>query len=597
MRARSRTSPDRRYPLKADPLKERSPSQHLGPTEITLDAPSDPEQTVPYVPGPCRVHLVEGTGSQSSGELRELLRSRLRSAALLMFGGFAIFLLWHINTFEPTTALPIATFAAHFVVTLVLAAIGFSLCSKCRLTISQLRAVELITFAAPVAFFMLMQHSRTVYYVIEKTQMYPGLSALWLLPVFTYALFIPNDWRRAAVIIAVIAAAPLVTAGITAVMHAQIFEALLAYPRAIVEMVLVMTITAVAATWGVYIINHLQHQAYEARQLGQYKLKQLLGSGGMGEVYLAEHQLMKRPCAIKLIRPEKAGDPKVLARFEREVQATARLSHWNTIDIFDYGRADDGTFYYVMEYLPGMNLGEIVRRFGPMPPSRAIHLVRQACDALQEAHDVGLVHRDLKPANLFAAVRGGFYDVAKLLDFGLAKPLTNLDSANLTGDGAITGSPLYMSPEQATGDREPDARSDIYAMGAILYFLVSARPPFEDEKPIRVLIAHAHQQVTPPSKWREDLPIDLESVIMRCLAKNRRPLSVGCRIGRGTGGLRILRFLDARRRPPLVAGKRSGHRLAQRNGDEVNAAELASVWSRSPTTSATCPAAIRGPRL
>ncbi|MEX2026509.1 MAG: protein kinase [Pirellulaceae bacterium] len=501
-------------------MNDRNPKTSLGPADITLDAPSsDPDQTAPYISGKCRVHLVEGSGSQPSGELNELLRSRLRSAALLMFGGFAIFLVWHIFMFEPTTTLTIVTFVAHILVTMVLGAIGFSLCSKCRMTSGQLRAVELITFAAPVAFFMLMQHSRTVYYVMENDQMYPGLSALWLLPVFTYALFIPNDWRRATVIIAVIAAAPLVTAGITAIMHAQIFEALLAHPQAIVEMVLVMTITAVAATWGVYIINHLQHEAYEARQIGQYRLKQLLGAGGMGEVYLAEHQLMKRPCAIKVIRPEKAGDPKVLARFEREVHATAKLSHWNNIDIFDYGRADDGTFYYVMEYLPGMNLGEIVRRFGPMPAARAIHLVRQACDALQEAHDVGLMHRDLKPANLFAAVRGGFYDVAKLLDFGLAKPLTTLDSASLTADGTITGSPLYMSPEQATGDREPDARSDIYAMGALLYFLVTGRPPFHDEKPIKVLISHAHEPVPPPSKWRDDLPLDLESVIMRCLAK------------------------------------------------------------------------------
>jgi serine/threonine-protein kinase len=129
------------------------------------------------------------------------------------------------------------------------------------------------------------------------------------------------------------------------------------------------------------------------------------------------------------------------------------------------------------------------------------------------------LHRDLKPANLFAAVRGGFYDVAKLLDFGLAKPLTNLDEASLTADGTITGSPLYMSPEQATGDREPDARSDIYSLGALLYFLVTARPPFENEKPIKVLISHAHDPVPPPSKWRDDLPLDLESVIMRCLAK------------------------------------------------------------------------------
>ena len=145
----------------------------------------------------------------------------------------------------------------------------------------------------------------------------------------------------------------------------------------------------------------------------------------MGEVYLAEHQMMKRPCAIKLIRPNKARDPRALARFEREVRATAKLSHWNTVEIFDYGRTDDGTFYYVMEYLPGLSLSELVERHGPLPPERVIYLLEQTCDALRKAHAAGLVHRDIKPGNIFAAIRGGVYDVAKLLDFGLAKPIAD----------------------------------------------------------------------------------------------------------------------------------------------------------------------------
>jgi serine/threonine-protein kinase len=220
-----------------------------------------------------------------------------------------------------------------------------------------------------------------------------------------------------------------------------------------------------------------------------------------------------------LIRPEKAGDPRVLARFEREVRSSARLSHWNSIDIFDYGHASDGTFYYVMEYLPGMNLSEVVERFGPLPAERVIYFLLQTCDALREAHGLGLVHRDIKPANIFAAYRGGRYDVAKLLDFGLAKPMSSAESSDLTQEGTITGSPLYMSPEQAIGDGEPDARSDIYSLGAVAYFLLSGRAPFEHDKPIKVLLAHAHDQPADLADSFAEVPRDLSDVVMRCLAK------------------------------------------------------------------------------
>lgn len=513
---------DRNYPCLADlppgidSLNDQ-PRKDSGPTDITLEAPSD--QTAPFDHAPCKVHLVEGSGSEFSGELHALLRSRLRSAALLLFAGFAVFLLRHIFIFDASLPYAIVIFLSHVAVTLILGAIGFSLCSKCPLTLSQLRWLELCTFGIPAAFFMLLQHAKNTY-IIDNHHFHPGVAASWMLPIFTYAIFIPNTWKRAAIVVGIIASLPLATTLITMLIHQESLTLLWNEPEVVVEMALVMTLAGASAVFGVYTINSLQTQAFQARQLGQYRLKQLLGSGGMGEVYLAEHQLMKRPCAIKVIRPEKAGDPKVLARFEREVQATAKLSHWNSIDIFDYGRAEDGTFYYVMEYLPGMNLSEIVRRFGPMPPARVIHLVRQACDALQEAHDLGLLHRDLKPANLFAAIRGGFFDVTKLLDFGLAKPLADLESTQLTADGTITGSPLFMSPEQAAGDREPDPRSDIYSLGSVLYFLLTGHPPFENEKPLKVLVAHAHEPPKPPSQWREDIPLDLEAIVMRCLNKN-----------------------------------------------------------------------------
>jgi serine/threonine-protein kinase len=222
---------------------------------------------------------------------------------------------------------------------------------------------------------------------------------------------------------------------------------------------------------------------------------------------------------IKLIRPDKTGDRKVVARFQREVRATAKLSHWNTIEIFDYGVGDDGTFYYVMEYLPGMSLVDLVERYGPMPAGRVIHLAGQVCDALDEAHAAGMVHRDIKPGNVFAAERGGVYDVAKLLDFGLVKPREGEEPVHLTLEGSITGSPLYMSPEQVTGETPPDTRSDVYSLGAVMYFLLTGRPPFEGNRPIKVMIAHTHERVVPPSQHRDDVPPDLEAVVLRCLAK------------------------------------------------------------------------------
>jgi serine/threonine-protein kinase len=344
--------------------------------------------------------------------------------------------------------------------------------------------------------------------------------AFWMGTVFIYALFIPNTWRRAAVIIGAICAAPLLLFAylwMTDPVFARVASEGAGF---VVEVTILAGITFLSATYGTHMIGSLRREAFEARQLGQYRLCRLLGSGGMGDVYLAEHQMMKRPCAIKLIRPGKANDPQALARFEREVRATAKLSHWNTIEIFDYGRTEDGTFYYVMEYLPGLSLAELVEKHGPLPAPRAIHLLMQACDALGEAHAAGLIHRDIKPGNIFAAQRGGIHDVAKLLDFGLAKPIATTAPVQLTQEGSITGSPLFMSPEQALGDSEPDARSDIYSLGAVAYFLLTGVPPFEGDRPIKVILAHAHEQVLPPSKLRSDIPRDVEQVVLRCLAKN-----------------------------------------------------------------------------
>jgi hypothetical protein len=494
------------------------PRKALAANEATLDAPSGGSDSSECVGPECRVHLRQGSDSGRSEETQGLLRSRLRSAALLMFAGFAAFLAWHTIRIDFSSGLKFAVYAGHFATTMILAAISYVLATSVPLSTRQLRGVATLTFGAPLIFFVLMQYERMVQWAADFGTL-PEVTPGWVLLIFTYALFIPNAWRRAAIMIGVMAAMPYIGIVLVALTDRDAAGLMVADSRFLFETSLVIALAAAASILGVHTINVLRDEALRARQLGQYKLKKLIGSGGMGDVYLAEHTLMKRPCAIKVIHPEKAGDPKVLARFEREVQATAKLSHWNSVDIYDYGRTDNGTFYYVMEFLPGMNLSELVRNDGAVPPSRAIHLVRQICNALSEAHEQNLVHRDIKPANIFAAIRGGRHDVAKLLDFGLAKPLLEIDSAQLTAKGAITGSPLFMSPEQAIGDRDPDARSDIYSLGGVLYFLVTGRPPFEDEQPMKVLIAHAHDAVTPPSQINADVPEDLERVIMRCLQK------------------------------------------------------------------------------
>ncbi|HKB38404.1 MAG TPA: serine/threonine-protein kinase, partial [Gemmataceae bacterium] len=248
--------------------------------------------------------------------------------------------------------------------------------------------------------------------------------------------------------------------------------------------------------------------------------RERLGAGGMGEVYLAEHVLLRRPCAIKLIRPERAGDANHLLRFEREVRTTATLTHPNTVQIFDYGHAEDGTFYYVMEYLPGLTLDQLVQQHGPLPAARAIHFLRQLCRALQEAHTVGLIHRDIKPANVMVCERGGLHDVAKLLDFGLVLPQgVRPDGERLTQEGVIAGTPAYMSPEQAAGGDNLDARSDIYSLGALAYFLLTGRPPFAGRSSLRMLAAHLYEPPAALTDHRPDVPVELQAVVLRCLAK------------------------------------------------------------------------------
>jgi serine/threonine protein kinase len=273
----------------------------------------------------------------------------------------------------------------------------------------------------------------------------------------------------------------------------------------------------------------LQRVTETAKQLGQYALEEKIGSGGMGSVFRARHAMLRRPTAVKLLDLDKMSDAAVI-RFEREVQLTSVLSHPNTVAIYDYGRTPDGLFYYAMEYLDGMNLDELIRAFGPTPEARGAFILRQVCGALAEAHAQGVVHRDIKPANIFLTTRGGMRDFVKVLDFGLVKALEDKNQANLTSTDAITGTPLYISPEAVQHPEQVDARSDVYGIGAVAYFLLTGRPPFEGSTVMEICLHHVRSTPVPPSqKSGRRISTDLEALILRCLAKNRddRPANAG----------------------------------------------------------------------
>jgi serine/threonine-protein kinase len=516
----------------------------LSPEGTTIDVHNGaPEERIKVrlVPESSRPHLTT--------EIQALLRKRLlviyticaaAVGGLFVLGCVAEAVVWSVlpdfaatNIWYPESveigALIALGFNWFWVGTwVVLAAI---LRSRRRLSLRQLRVMELIGFGGlalyNAGFTFAGFHSNVlVGHVSPDAQ---GMieaactvSILWFSLMVIYGMYIPNTWCRCAAVVGAMALTPIAI-GAAAWSFGRGPESGL---QVIFwgELGWWMAFGAAIAIYGSHKISLLRQEAFEARKLGQYRLKQRLGAGGMGEVYLAEHALLRRPCAIKLIRPERAGDPSTLRRFEREVQATAALTHPNTVEIFDYGHAADGTFYYVMEYLPGLSLENVVERHGPLPPERAVHLLRQVCGALQEAHAIGLIHRDVKPGNVLVCERGGRHDVVKLLDFGLvriaAESGREAGDVKLTQEGAITGTPAYMSPEQAAGKADLDGRSDLYSLGAVAYFLLTGRPPFVRKTAVQTLAAHLSEAVVAPGRCRPEVPADLNAVVLRCLEKD-----------------------------------------------------------------------------
>lgn len=276
------------------------------------------------------------------------------------------------------------------------------------------------------------------------------------------------------------------------------------------------------------ILNRMRQQVREARALGSYRLVELLGRGGMGEVWLGRHQTLARPAAIKLIRPSALGslaDPSAATafrRFEREAQTTASLRSVHTIQLYDFGISDDGCFYYVMELLEGLDLERLVARFGPLPPARVVYFLRQACHSLEEAHRKGLVHRDIKPANIYACRLGPDVDFVKVLDFGLVKSAgREAHDSLLTQAGAATGTPAYMAPELALSKPDIDGRADIYSLGCVAYWLLTGRLVFEASSAVEMAMHHVQSMPLPPAEVSElEVHPELNELVLACLAKH-----------------------------------------------------------------------------
>ncbi|HEU4525376.1 MAG TPA: serine/threonine-protein kinase [Gemmatimonadales bacterium] len=356
----------------------------------------------------------------------------------------------------------------------------------------------------------------------------PGLSYGRALLIFTMtivvrAVIVPSSARRTLVLGLLAACFPVAAAHLWYSSH----------PAQAIPPVFQTMWTALWCLGGVVIstvasqvIFGLRRQVREATQLGQYTLLEKIGSGGMGEVYRASHAMLRRPTAVKLLLPGRTS-AEHLRRFEREVQLTSRLTHPNTVAVFDYGRTVDGIFYYAMEYLDGVNLEDLVRRDGAQPPGRVRHILRQVAGSLAEAHGVGLIHRDIKPGNvILVPERGGARDVAKVVDFGLVRDLEQEREAG--DDEDFAGTPLYLAPESITSPETVDARSDLYAFGCVGYFLLTGRPVFEGETVAEVVGRHLHAPPIPPEqRIGGPLPASLTTLVLSCLEKDpdRRPAS------------------------------------------------------------------------
>ena len=414
------------------------------------------------------------------------------------------------------------------VLVLLCCAVVFYLARSGRVSPSKLLDVGLL-FEVLVAAAIAISFVPATYF--ESTR--PGFAwspvAVW---VMIYPIIVPNTTKHT--LLASVAAAA--TEPVTVLLMSEAGFGALPALNVFLRQVWPNVVAVGFAVMISRVVYGLGEKLRQARSMGSYHLVELLGHGGMGEVWKATHRMLARDAAVKLIHPEVLGEVDedgvriMLQRFEREAQATAALRSPHTIGLYDFGIARDGTFYYVMELLDGLDLQSLVYDYGPQPPERVVMLLRQVCHSLYEAHRGGLVHRDIKPANIFVCRYGIDLDFVKVLDFGIVKrvEIEGKADAQLTRMGAISGTPAYMAPEMAVGEGQVDGRADIYALGCVAYWLLTAQIVFEKPSALGMIVAHTNEKPMPISdRTQQAVPEPLERIIMQCLAKRpeERPLN------------------------------------------------------------------------
>jgi eukaryotic-like serine/threonine-protein kinase len=450
--------------------------------------------------------------TRSAEETRAYLQERLTLFTKLMFTSFAILMAFLAGmylaypSYEPPDNELI--FIGGAAALAVMAAIWRLLLVGRTLSITALNRVDTVyAVCIGVAFAL----SAVLAYPLRPAA-YASL-VYGCCTVFTRAIVVPSSGSRTLLTSIALFLPMLVAACYLAVTTTQELPG----PAFAAGAILLSTVAIVLATMGSRVIYGLRRSVSEAMQLGQYTLGRKLGGGGMGEVYEARHALLRRPTAIKLLRPDRIG-AEHLVRFEREVQHMSQLTHPNTVAVYDYGHSPDKVFYYAMEYLDGVDLAQLVHGYGPQPAGRVVRILIQVAGALQEAHDAELIHRDVKPGNIILCQRGGVPDVAKVVDYGLVKEITRDGTASTQ---ILLGTPDYLAPELVTDPDRISPAVDLYALGAVAYFLLTGKRVFEGRTAIDVCMQHVTR---PPRPMREltdrAIPPELETIVMRCLAKD-----------------------------------------------------------------------------